>query len=276
MKYKLVAVDCDNTLLDSKGYIPQKNIDVINKLRDMGVNIVVATGRSDVLVKDYLDDLNLQVPVISCNGAALTDVYTKEVFYLNPINQTSVKKIFDYCIDNSILFKALTLECCYTNDPIAMEKGISQIVTKYKRPLKSTIPYEFVGDMRVLTDKNDILKTVIIHDNRELLLKYQKDLQAIENINVYRSGFNCIDMVALNASKGTALKKYAENMGIKAEEVIAFGDGENDLSMIEFAGMGVAMENGEQLLKEHADYITDTNDNCGVAKALIKFFNLSM
>lgn len=274
MSYKLVALDCDNTLLDSKGYIPKENIDVIKKLKAQGIQFILATGRSDILAKDYTDELELELPIISNNGGALTNLYTKEIFYINPIDERPLTEIFDYCNKNSILFKALSLDCCYTNDPIAMEKGISQIVTKYKRKMKYTIEYKFIENMNELIGNVPILKTVIIHDNRNLLLSYQANLQEIKDINVYRSGFNCIDMVAKNVSKGNALKEYAIKTGIKPEEIIAFGDGENDISMLEFAGMGIAMENGEEELKKHADYITDTNDNFGVAKALSKIFSL--
>lgn len=274
MNYKLVAIDCDNTLLDSRGYIPQENINVIKRLKTQGVHFIIATGRSDILAKDYLDELELELPIISNNGGALTNLYTNEFFYINPIAKESLTQIFNYCNNSSIPFKALSLSCCYTNDPIAMKKGISQIVTKYKRKMKYTIEYKFMENINSLIGTTDILKTVIINDNRALLLHYQEELKKIPDINVYRSGFNCIDMVAKNVSKGNALKKYAESLNVKPNEIIAFGDGENDMDMLEFAGLGIAMKNGEELLKNKADYITDTNDNCGVAKALNKFFNL--
>ena len=79
--YKLIATDCDKTLIDSKGYLPDENRDVLRRLHNMGIHIIVATGRSDILAKDYLDELDIDCPVIGCNGASMCNFYTGENFF---------------------------------------------------------------------------------------------------------------------------------------------------------------------------------------------------
>lgn len=275
MEYKLIAIDCDNTLLDEFGNISDINKKVIAKLRKMGVNFVIATGRNDILARDYLEELGLYVPMISCNGAVISNQFTEEIFSVNAIKKDAVKRIFEYCHNNKLLFKVLTQDTCYTNDKVAMEKGIGQIVKKYTRKLKYTIPYKFVEDMNTISDMEDILKIVIIDDDKAERNRIQNELQRISGVNVYFAGFNCIDIVSDKTAKGLALAQYAEMHGYKPEEIIAFGDGENDISMIEYAGLGVAMLNGEESLKQKADLITEYNNgDGGVGKTLAKIYGL--
>ena len=141
LRYKLVALDCDNTLLDKYGNICDINKKVIQKLRENGVDFVIATGRNDILAKDYAEELDLKVPIISCNGAMVSNLFTGEVFMKNAIPPVAIDTVFDCLTRNKILFKILTDKACYTNDEVSMRLGIGQIVKNYTRELKYSIPY---------------------------------------------------------------------------------------------------------------------------------------
>ena len=123
MNYKLVALDCDGTLLGSDGNIPKENITALHKLKARGIEVVLATGRSDLLTKDYVEDLGIDVKVIGCNGATLSNVLTGERLYVHSIDRNVVKTVLRACMEKSIPCKAFTTDMCYTSDVIAMEKG---------------------------------------------------------------------------------------------------------------------------------------------------------
>lgn len=277
MKYKLAALDCDNTLLDEYGNICDINKEVISKLRDMGMEFVIATGRNDILAKDYAEELDLHVPIISCNGAMISNLFTDEVFLIDPIPRPAVYRIFNCLNSRGILFKILTDKACYTNDRKSMEQGLGQIVKKYTRVLKYGIPYNFVEDMDTIRDMENILKIVVIEDDPERRGRIQAELKKTSGVNVHSAGFNCIDTISVTASKGGALKLYAEKRGIDRSEIIAFGDGDNDRSMIEYAGIGAAMINGDESLKKAADIITKHNNtDGGVGYTLAEIFGLEL
>ena len=108
-------------------------------------------------------------------------------------------------------------------------------------------------------------------NNQDERLRARKALEARGDVLVSSSFRNNLEINAMGADKGSALLRLANHLGIGRTETMAFGDGENDLSMIECAGFGVAMENGEEVVKAAADYITITNNEAGVAKAIRQF-----
>lgn len=277
MGYKLVAIDCDHTLLDDTGHIPEINRRVIQKVRAAGAEVVIATGRNDILARDYAEELGLENVMISCNGAVLSNVFKNETYYVSAINKAALDVYFDYCEKNKILFKVLTPNACYTNDEQAMRLGLKQITKEYTKKLKYSLPYHFAENMNILRGRDDIVKAVIIEDDEERREKIHRELKGLPDVNVYFAGFNCIDAIAENSSKGLALEMLAKRLGIAREDIIAFGDGENDMSMIEFAGVGAAMLNGDESLKKAADIVTEQSaSDGGVGLTLAKLFGIEV
>lgn len=272
MKYKLVAIDCDNTLLNSEGHIPAENKETIQYLKSKGIEFIIATGRNDVLVADYIEELGIDAPVIGCNGASIRNLKENKLLSYNPIPKQSLKLILDYCKENKLPFRAFSMSKGFSNDKTSIREVLEQILSKYTKVLKSNIPYEYLEKPEYLIDNEEVVKVVLVNNDPITLQKYQTEIKGTEGIDICRSARNCLDIGALGVSKGNAVKKYGEMLGIKQEETVAFGDSENYLSMIKYAGFGVAMENGEDGLKKFAQMVTDTNDNCGVAKALKQIF----
>lgn len=274
MNYKLIATDCDGTLLDSTGHIPDDNIKTLQKLNSLGHKIVLVTGRSAILAKDYIEQLQVTPMVIGCNGSSCINVLTGDINYVNPINKEAVKKVFDFCTKNNLPFKATTLTTCFTNDTLLYKSGLSSTLTRYTKKLKYSLAYTLVEDIFSIIPTNDIIKIVLVNSDEDILKSIQASLKKIGDIAVVRSARNCLDIICPNSSKGRAVEHYAKSLGIAKEDVIALGDSENDKSMLEYAGISIAMKNAEDEVKSIADIITDTNDNAGLAKALNNIFQL--
>lgn len=273
--YKLIATDCDKTLIDSKGYLPDENRDVLRRLHNMGIHIIVATGRSDILAKDYLDELDIDCPVIGCNGASMCNFYTGENFFTKSMSEESLNSLFDIFNKHKLGSKIFTTDTCYTDDKELFDGGIQIVTTTYTKKMNYSVKYELVEDMHSVARLDDVLKAVVINNDRVSLLKIRDEInEKVKGVTAVQSNWNCIDINVKGISKGSAVAHYAKIKGIKPEEVIAFGDSENDISMIKYAGIGIAVENAEEDVKAAADMVTASNDDCGVAKALYKIFNL--
>lgn len=273
--YKLIATDCDGTILNSQGYLPREIIDTFRALHNKGIHIIIATGRSDILAKDYLDELDINCPVIGCNGATLANFYTNKNYFINAMDSRSLDKLFDMCDSLNIAVKIFTPDTCYTSDKKLYEGGINLITTKYTRKMKYSINYELVDNMHSVSSLDNVIKAVIIESDIPKLLSIRDNInENIPDLKAVQSNWNCIDINNKSVSKGNSLIKYAEMLNIKPEEIIAFGDSENDVSMIKAAGLGVAVSNAADCVKKAADEIADTNDNFGVAKYLQKLYAL--
>jgi len=273
MSIKLAAIDCDNTLLNSSGHIPEENKETIQYLKKKGIEFIIATGRNDLLVADYIDELGIEAPIIGCNGASIRKLSENKMLSYSPIPKNSLRLILEYCEKNKLPFRAFSMEKGFSNDKESIKEVLEQVLSKYTKILKSNINYEFAENISYITENEEIVKVVLVNNDPEYIKKYQRELKDIEGTTTCRSARNCLDICAFGVSKGNAFKKYAEMLNIKREETIAFGDSENDISMIKYAGIGIAMENGEDDVKAAADMITASNNNSGVAKALKKIFS---
>ena len=121
-------------------------------------------------------------------------------------------------------------------------------------------------------EKENILKCVLFHEDLSLIKGIKDELRGIEELEVVGSAREeHMEVNSKGTSKGKTIALLADVLEIKREEIIAIGDGENDMTMIAFAGLGIAMGNAKEALKKIADYVTNTNEEDGVAKALEKF-----
>lgn len=273
--YKLIATDCDGTILNSEGFLPEEIINTFRALNKMGIHILIATGRNDILAKDYLDELGIDCPIVGCNGSTLANFYTNENYFIKSMNKSSLDKIFDICSSENIGVKAFTLDSCYTNDKVLYEGGINLITTRYKKKMTYSVEYKLVADMKSISHLPNFVKAVVIEKDIPRLLKIRDTINKnVPDVKAVQSNWNCIDINSADVSKGNAVLEYAKIIGVKPDEIIAFGDSENDISMIKAAGLGVAVENAADEVKAAADRVADTNDNLGVAKILKEIYKL--
>lgn len=258
-----VVLDLDGTLLTSEKKISQYTKEVLYKLKNKGIKIIIATGRTYVSLKPYRDMLGLDTPVVCFNGGKLVDGQEKLIFEI-PIKGDIALK----CIN---LAKELGIHTnYYQNEVWYIESGQenSEEVKIYQEI--SDLPYEIKG-IEEFTNY-DMTKLLFVGDN-ETLKKLDNKLEIELGDNIHRAFSKkfFLEIMDKTVNKGETLLKLFEIEGIKAEEVIAFGDGWNDLEMLQIVGEGVAMGNADEELKNLIGRVCDTNDNDGIGKYLEKY-----
>lgn len=273
MEYKLVCIDVDGTLLNRQGKITKRTRDTLVKAHQRGVHIVISTGRMYTDAKYYSNLIGVNSPVIASNGAFIKDKGSDQVIYKNVLGSELSLEVLAafrkhqvhpyFCTPQKFYYGNIMFKLVYLGARFMGRRG-------------NTLDLEYVFSwkqwQRVLQREQDnLVKSEIIYRNPASILKLKQELMQLPQIEIVDSSKYNIEITRKGVSKGRAVEILAAFYGIKREEVLVIGDSINDLSMIEFAGMGVAMGNALDIVKEGADYITDSNDNEGVAKAIYKF-----
>lgn len=270
--YKLIAIDLDMTLLDRNKNISSRNKKAIELAKQKGVNIVLCSGRILKGVMYFAKILGLcdQV-VVACNGAIVRDLKKdKDVYYVGLENQKSLA-IARICKENDIYYHY------YFQDTMIARK--LDYSSKFYYEKNKELPEE--ERINIIIDDSEntlkacgnlITKFVIIDKDVEKVDRVRKIIEReIPGVETTKSDINILEVMKEGVNKKRALEFVCSYLGIAPEEVMAIGDNENDLQMIEFAGLGVAMENAIEELKEIADYVTKSHEDDGVARAIEKF-----
>ncbi|SFD02664.1 sugar-phosphatase [Clostridium uliginosum] len=264
--YKLIALDMDGTLLTSDKKISEKNKKAIKAAEEKGVKVVLTSGRPSDGLTRYLKELDLlkeEDYVLSFNGGVAQNAKSGKVISKIAIKGSDLKylsKIANECGINIHAFSSTKgLITPKTNKYTDYEAEMNEINVN-------------IADFNSIDDDEDIIKVMMI-DPEPILEEAIKKLpkEVYEKYTVLRSAPYFLEFMNKEVDKGLGLKKLAETLGIKQEEVIAMGDAGNDLSMVEYAGLGVAMGNAFPEVKEIANFITKSNDEDGVAYAIEKF-----
>lgn len=267
MSYKLIAIDMDGTLLNSNNQVSERTRKSIELAKDKGVHIVLSTGRILKSALYYSRSLNLKNPIVASNGAIIVDE-SANVIFKKPIDNILVKEIVKIAIERNIYYHF------YDESRFYSHRKVDEVLAFYsegngKLSIDMTV-FEDVEEILQIKDIN-IYKFLFVDNNREKLIDLRIELNKLDKIGTSSSWDNNIEAMGFNVSKGEALKELCNKLNIRQDEVIAIGDSENDLSMLKFANLGVAMGNGDESIKKQADYITDSNNEDGVAKVIEKF-----
>ena len=280
---KLIASDMDGTLLNDDHMISEENLKAIRKAQEMGRHFTIVTGRDYGAVKPYLDEYNLKCECILSNGAEYRDVDGNiiESVYMN---KTSVKIVFDILNEANLCIQLMTNKGSYITNKESDKKAIIERFKLFNPKMTEEEVIEFVESFhkqrgmkeidniyKILEDDIEILK-IVTFDNDEKLIARLKDKlrESTSDLAVASTFSNDIEISDIEAQKGLILAKTIKKMGIDKSEVIVLGDSFNDYSMFTEFENSYAMENAIPEIKEIAKYITDTNNNDGVAKAIYK------
>ncbi|QGH33323.1 Cof-type HAD-IIB family hydrolase [Gracilibacillus salitolerans] len=255
MKYKLVALDVDGTLLNGNGVLTQKTINAVNKAYHSGVEVVISTGRSLQQTRPILDELEIEGILVSHNGATTIKTDSKDIIYEFSYDIQEVAEIIKYCRVHGIQFSVCT----------AFDFYVEQI-NEYQIELfeKFNLNPIIHKDLLTLTDK--VMKFTV--DDQERVDGW-RDIK-LKQLRKTSDGF-FQDIIHPNAHKASALEQVLYKLKIDRSEIIAIGDFYNDLEMLEFAGLGIAMGNAPEDLKEKADVVTTSNNEDGVFHALEEY-----
>lgn len=271
MSYKLVGIDMDGTLLNDKKNINKENIEAIKKAQDKGVKIAICTGRLFASAKYFSGLVGTKAPVVASNGAYIREKDRDEIIYEAVLGIKKCKKIQNIVRNYDIDYFYNTSESVISAKDYPQEYGY--VVANNALPKENRI--ELIKSMdidrTIEEDGNSILKCICMSRDIKLLKRIEEEINQLDEFQVVSSGSDNIEIMDKGVSKGRGISVLASFYNLFREEVMCIGDNGNDLSMIEYAGMGVAMGNGTDDVKKSANYVTDTNNNSGVAKAIEKF-----
>lgn len=272
MKYKMICLDMDGTLLTSDKKISEKNKEYLRKIKDNGVIIAVCTGRLLISAKYFANLIGEEVDVIASNGAMVIDKNENEIYESRLGFENGI-----YALE--IMKKNNIYPHFYSKNTIYTEKMVnsSMFYQKYNEAAgdeKYKVKFNMVKNWKETLKKNEdkIMKAVGVNQDIELIEKVRSQLSENSNIEVVYSHQSNFEVMKKGVSKGNSIGILAAHYGISRDEIVAFGDSNNDLSMLKYAGLGVAMGNGTEEIKKHADFITLSNDENGVAHGINKIF----
>lgn len=263
--YKLIALDMDGTLLNEKKVISKENVKAIQKAVAKGVKVVLATGRPTKGIQSYLKELNLISEddyAIAYNGAIVQNTKSGDIIFKALMSMDDLHFLYSLSKELNVNIHALTPDSCITTR-----------VNKYSQLEASVngIPLEIV-DFDTIENNTAIVKTMFVDEPEILQAAVDKLPKEIyDKYTVLRSEPYFLEFLNKKVNKGTGVEILAKKLGIKKEEIICIGDAGNDIHMIKYAGLGVAMGNAFPEVKKIADYITKTNEEHGVAHVINKF-----
>ena len=260
-KPKMIVMDLDGTALNSNNKIPDNLQEIlISLIQNKRCRIVLASGRSISSMQPIANNLDLEAPVITLNGGVIIDPISNRIFYERNLPT-------DIYTESLLVLKKLNVDfVIFTASSVYAEKPseITQILEKYT---DNTI--KWIGNFTTIESP---VKILFIPESEESNSKVKMHTKHLD-IDIIESGFSFTEIVPKGINKGSALQIVSEMLDIDHKEIIAFGDNENDIEMIQFAGTGVAMGNAPDHVKKEADIVTDTNDNDGIYNILKGIFN---
>ncbi|MBM7702082.1 Cof-type HAD-IIB family hydrolase [Metabacillus iocasae] len=265
MTYKMIVLDLDDTLLRDDQTISPRTKEALMKAQEMGVKVVLASGRPTYAMTHIAEELRLKEYgsfILSFNGAKIINCQTNEELFSSTLPPETVHRLYDISRRENVWIHTYV-----GNDIVTEEENEFTDVEGNLTGMPIVKVEHFVNAV------NEPVVKVLMLQEANRLVEVEKKLQAELDgeLSVMRSKPFFLEFTEVGVTKGTSLHLLIKKLGIKQEEVIAMGDSYNDLAMIEFAGLGVAMGNAPDDIKEIANHVTDTNMNDGVAKVVEEF-----
>lgn len=276
---KLVVCDLDGTLLNNKKEISQRNLEAIARANERGVTVTICSGRIFTMLEAYVRTLDLKVPFISANGAVVVSPQGEILCGIH-MNSDDCYKTMTFAMNEKLDYIIVCDEACYyTSDSIRVKYFVQYNAIAHQQDLDLIklipipLPEGQVDEAWVRATYPQFtvlgLRKILIYDFDKERFEFAKaHIQEHTKLTVSSSDPGLLDIVPEGVDKGSGLALLAEHFDLKPEEVMVFGDFDNDLSMFQWAGFPIAMNNAVDELKSHAIYITESNENDGVAQAL--------
>jgi len=269
LKYKMLVTDMDYTLLNKEKRVSDRNREALRRAMEKGVHMVVATGRIYTSARIYAKLLGLDTPIIASNGALIKDA--SKTIFRGILSQDTVREMLRLCHKYGIYCHFFTENTIYSEKLI----NVSLRYTEWNKYMgeEDQVKIRIVDDGEEIIEaaKSEVLKAVVFDDDDEKIQKLRDGIMETGIVSVSQSMKHNLEVMNKGVTKGNAVRILAQLYGINREEVIAIGDNENDISMIEYAGLGIAMGNAEECLKRAADHDTGDYQEDGVAEAIEKF-----
>lgn len=264
-RYTLIVFDLDGTLVDDRQQIKEQDLYYIRKIRQLNVNVTLATGRTFRSALPFIQQLSIDYPVILCNGA-------------NIIEPKSRRILFQESVSQEITRFALSKSSEYGLDPVIYTDPLDGFpyVSALTKVLKDYILLEGfhsaqINNLESLIQQTPPLKVQVVGDRDPLRQLKRAILDAYPSAPVVMTQDDYLEIMPFGISKGEALRRLCAIMGIPLSQTVAFGDALNDLELLDLAGLGIAMNHAPEALREVAD---ETFPD--VASALTKIFQCNL
>lgn len=270
-RIKMIGLDCDGTLLNDRKELTPYSRKVLLKAIEQGIVVLAATGRPASGIPKEVRELPGIRYALTANGARIVDLKENKILYEAMMPFETAVRILDVFAKYDTYKEAFIGETGFTNAKDlanAEDYGLIPGMIQYLR--ESRVPIPNVRE-KLLQMQKPVDKVQALFKNREEKEQAFLEVREIPGTEPTGALENNIEVNAYGVNKGIGLLKLGELLGITREEIMACGDGMNDLEMLREVGFGVAMENAVQPVKDAADYVTDSNENDGVAKAIVKF-----
>lgn len=270
----IVGLDLDGTLLDENRKISKHTIEIMELVSKQGIQLVIDSGRRFPVVPEEIRDLSFMRYYVLCNGAEIFDKAEGKVIYRSEIPFSKALELYDCMID----YPQVYLDCYMSDGSWVRKEDYLKIDDFVKDPshrevLKRTRePIENFRAELIRRGKPVYKFQTIYHNTEERNRERDRLKMLFPDINFTEAYSYNLEANTPDATKGGGLIKLSEILGVANENVYAFGDGGNDISMIELAGIGYAMENAPEEIKEKADRIAPRNTEEGVARVLEELF----
>lgn len=273
---KLVALDLDGTLFDNSSRISKRNLTAIRSITDKGIHVVISTGRPfEGIPFDQIKGTGINY-AITANGSGIYEISTGKCLYENAMDEELVTPILNFLLTRDIHMDAFIggkgytpIQCVETAQKLTVPSSIKNYIITTRTRLDNILQFIHENQLKVQKMTLNFYPaadgTLI---DREIVRKF---LVSNPSITTVCGGYNNLEFTRADANKGVGLRKLAEILGVNPDATMAIGDTENDLAIIEAAGIGVAMGNATDAVKARADYVTTTNTKDGVAAAIEHF-----
>lgn len=263
---KVLVLDIDGTLTNSNKEITKNTVQGIISIMERGHKVILASGRPTPGMSYYARELQLEKYggyLLSFNGAKIINCKTGEIIYQKTIPNTVLPNLHRFALKNDLGLVT------YLGDSILLGTRSDSYIELEARI--NHLPVRYVGNFSDFVDFD--LNKCLMTAPPEKAAEYEHILQSKygDILSIYRSEPFFIEIMPKHVDKATSLDRMLKSIGLTRENTICCGDGFNDLTMIKYAGVGVAMENAQPEVKASADFITDSNDNDGIVTVINKF-----
>ncbi|EPT8872388.1 pyridoxal phosphatase [Cronobacter dublinensis] len=267
MTFRVIALDLDGTLLTAQKTILQESLDALALAKDAGLKPVIVTGRHHNAIHPFYQALALDTPAICCNGTYLYDYQAKKVLAADPMSPQQASALLELLTEHGIH------SLMYVDDAMLYEHASGHIqrtenwalrLPEAQRPI-----FRQVASLRdAARSVENIWKFALTGEDIPRLQSLALTIERELGLACEWSWHDQVDVAAPGNSKGKRLAQWVESQGLSMDQVVAFGDNHNDISMLERAGLGIAMGNADDIVKSHADKVIGPNTEASIADAL--------
>lgn len=271
MNIKILAFDMDGTLLNSEKMVSRGTCVELERLYNEGIHIVLSSGRLHRSIEAYANILPFKTSIVATNGSVVTDYEGRRV-YEKPIDTEAFIKVIDILTDNKMNFHFYGVNEFYRLKGTTSLNTYSRVPKNIKDNIE-IVEYNNIEEIKDSCNDKSYFKVLLVEENKNRLEEIRLELKKISGVKISSSWANNIEIVPEGVNKAKSLKYLCKNLGLDIENLMSFGDNNNDIEMIEESKVGVAMSNATNELKQKANFITDyDNDHDGIMKFLKQYF----